>query len=142
MEQKMAGVHFTFDNFKQLLNLTVGIAQRLDENRSESFTLLYCDFSTISQETVDNSLESVLRNSDSIVHYGSDYFFVLPYTDKYGASIVKKMFIEFFVRNLDSFAVSYPVDGEDSQALVEKLRYSVKSSYGSDLKCLEIPFKQ
>ena len=39
----MAGVHFTFDNFKQLLDLSIGLVQRLDENRAESFTLLYCD---------------------------------------------------------------------------------------------------
>jgi len=33
----MAGVYFGFDNFKQLLDLTIGLAQRLDENRAESF---------------------------------------------------------------------------------------------------------
>ena len=69
------------------------------------------------------------------------YFFVLPYTDKYGAEVVKKMFEEFFAKEVDGFAVSYPVDGEDSRAIIEKLRYSVKSSYKNDLKCLEIPFR-
>lgn len=137
----MAGIHFTFDNFKQLLDLTMGMTQRLDENRSESFTLLYCAFFAIPQDVIDGSLESVLRNSDSIVHHESNYFFVLPYTDKYGAGVVKKMFDEFFAKELDSFAVSYPVDGEDSQAVIEKLRQSVKSNYKYDLKCLEIPFR-
>ena len=41
----MAGVHFSFDNFEQLIDLNIGIADRLDENRAESFTILYCDFS-------------------------------------------------------------------------------------------------
>ncbi|MDD5157768.1 hypothetical protein [Sulfurimonas sp.] len=137
----MAGVHFTFDNFKQLLDLTVGLAQRLDENRSESFTLLYCDFSTISKEVIDGSLDSVLRNSDSVVNCESNYFFILPYTDKYGAEVVKKMFEEFSAREVNGFSMSYPADGEDSRAVVEKLRQSVKSNYKIDLKCLEIPFR-
>ena len=91
----MAGIHFSFDNFKQLMQLNIGISERLDENRAESFTLLYCDFSGISEEIVDASLLQILRTSDSIVNHEGDYFFVLPYTDKYGAEIVKTMFDEF-----------------------------------------------
>lgn len=137
----MAGVHFTFDNFKQLLDLTVGLAKRLDENRSESFTLLYCDFSKISKEIIGGSFDSVLRDSDSIANSEFNYFFVLPYTDKYGAGVVKKMFEEFFAKEVSSFVVSYPVDGEDSQTIIEELRQSVKSSCKIDLKCLEVLYE-
>lgn len=133
----MAGVHFSFDNFKQLLDLTIGIAERLDENRSESFTLLYCDFSTVREDVIKSSLQQVLRNSDSIVNSGSDYFFVLPYTDKYGADIVKQMFVEFFARDLDSYMVSYPKDGEKTETLVEELADIVSATYHNDLKCLD-----
>lgn len=132
----MAGVHFRFDNFKQLLDLSIGIAERLDENRAESFTLLYCDFSVINKDIIDSSLEQVLRTSDSIVNSAGDYFFVLPYTDKYGADIVKNMFVEFFAKNLDSYMVSYPRDGETSKALVEELADIVSATYRNDLKCL------
>ncbi len=133
----MAGVHFSFDNFKQLLDLSIGIAERLDENRSESFTLLYCDFSTVREDVIKSSLQQVLRNSDSIVNSGSDYFFVLPYTDKYGAGIVKQMFVDFFARDLDSYMVSYPKDGEKSETLVEELADIVSATYHNDLKCLD-----
>lgn len=133
----MAGVHFGFDNFKQLLDLSIGIAERLDENRAESFTVLYCDFSVVKEETIKNSLESVLRTSDSIVNSGSDYFFVLPYTDKYGADIVKNMFVEFFAKDLDSYMVSYPRDGETAEVLVEELADIVSATYKNDLKCLD-----
>ena len=92
----MAGIHFSFDNFKQLMALSIGIAERLDESRAESFTLLYCDFSEIPADLIDASLKEILRTSDSIVNHEGDYFFVLPYTDKYGAEIVKKMFDTFF----------------------------------------------
>lgn len=71
----MAGIHFSFDNFEQLLALNMGISDRLDENRAESFTLLYCDFSTLSAEVVSASLEQILRTSDSIVNHEGDYFF-------------------------------------------------------------------
>ncbi|QOY52147.1 hypothetical protein [Candidatus Sulfurimonas baltica] len=133
----MAGVHFGFDNFKQLLELNIGISERLDESRSESFTLLYCDFSTVSKEVIKSSLESVLRTSDAIVNNESDYFFVLPYTDKYGAEIVKNMFIEFFARDLDSSKVSYPKDGETPQQLLEELRDMVSVTYKNELRCLD-----
>jgi hypothetical protein len=133
----MAGVHFSFDNFKQLLDLSIGIAERLDESRSESFTLLYCDFSDVQESMIKNSLETILRNSDTIVNSGGDYFFVLPYTDKYGADIVRNMFVEFFAKNIDSYMVSYPKDGEKSEHLVEELADIVSATYKNDLKCLE-----
>ncbi|MDT8339261.1 MAG: hypothetical protein RQ763_08685 [Sulfurimonas sp.] len=133
----MAGVHFGFDNFRQLLDLSIGLAQRLDESRAESFTLLYCDFSAVEQSVIDSSLEQILRNSDAIVNSKFEYFFLLPYTDKYGAKIVKNMFEEFFARDLNSSMVSYPVDGESSRALVEELANNISATYKKDLKCLE-----
>ena len=133
----MAGIHFSFDNFKQLLNLNIGISNRLDENRAESFTLLYCDFSGIDEDVVKSSLEDVLRTSDSIVNHGTDYFFVLPYTDKYGADIVKKMFDEFFAKYLNSFMLSYPADGETPEDILGMLQDSVSLFYKYDLDCLD-----
>ncbi len=133
----MAGVHFSFDNFKNLVDLNIGISDRLDENRAESFTLLYCDFSGITQEVVDASLLEILRSSDSIANYEGDYFFVLPYTDKYGAEIVKKMFDEFFAKHLDSFLLSYPVDGETSKEILENLQDSVSTFFKKELHCLD-----
>lgn len=133
----MAGVHFGFDNFKELLDLTVGLAQRLDENRAESFTLLYCDFSSVEQSVIDASLKEILRNSDAIVNDKADYFFVLPYTDKYGAQIVKKMFEEFFAQELQGCMVSYPIDGENTQSLVLELHDNVSAKLHNDLRCLD-----
>jgi len=133
----MAGIHFSFDNFKQLMQLNIGISERLDENRAESFTVLYCNFEGIPQETVDQSLLNILRTSDSIVNYESDYFFVLPYTDKYGAEIVKKMFDEFFAKYLESFLLSYPVDGETPEDIFSNMQDSVSVFFKKDLHCLD-----
>lgn len=133
----MAGIHFSFENFRQLMDLNIGISNRLDENRAESFTLLYCDFSGISQDVVDTCLAEILRTSDSIVHEGNDYFFVLPYTDKYGAEIVKKMFDEFFAKFLNSFLLSYPVDGETSETILGAMQDSVSTFFKDDLHCLD-----
>ena len=133
----MAGIHFSFENFKQLMELNIGISNRLDENRAESFTLLYCDFKGIPPETVDASLTDILRTSDSIVNDGTDYFFVLPYTDKYGAETVKKMFDEFFARFLNSFLLSYPADGETPQEIFGNMQDSVSVFFKQDLHCLD-----
>ena len=133
----MAGVHFTFENFEQIMNLNIGIANRLDENRAESFTLLYCDFSEIKASVIDESLLEILRTSDSIVNSGTDYFFILPYTDKYGTDIVKKMFDEFFAKYLNAFMLSYPVDGETSVALFGTMQDSVSTFLKKDLHCLD-----
>lgn len=133
----MAGIHFTFDNFGQLLDLNMGLSERLDENRAESFTLLYCKFDGISQDIVDNSLAKILRTSDSIVNHEDDYFFVLPYTDKYGANIVKGMFDKFFDKTLDSYALSYPIDGENHYELLGNMQDSVSRFNEDDLHCLD-----
>jgi len=133
----MAGVHFTFENFEQIMNLNIGIANRLDENRAESFTLLYCDFSEIKASVIDDSLLEILRTSDSIVNSGSDYFFILPYTDKYGTDIVKKMFDEFFAKYLNAFMLSYPVDGETPCEIFSAMQDSVSMFLKKDLICLD-----
>ena len=138
----MAGIHFQFEDFKQLLALNMGISDRLDENRAESFTLLYCDFKGISNDIIDASLGEILRTSDSIVNYRGDYFFVLPYTDKYGAEIVKKMFDEFFAKYLSAFLLSYPVDGESPEELLGNMQDSVSTFFKDDLHCLDRFAKQ
>jgi len=133
----MAGIHFTFDNFKQLMRLNIGIANRLDENRAESFTLLYCNFDGVPSDVIDSSLEEILRTSDSIVNNEKDYFFVLPYTDKYGADIVKKMFDDFFAKYLDSFLLSYPADGETAEEIFGNMQDSVSIFLKKELHCLD-----
>jgi hypothetical protein len=133
----MAGIHFSFDNFEQLLTLNMGIADRLDENRAESFTLLYCRFDNVNSNEIAKSLVEILRNSDSIVHDGDDYFFVLPYTDKYGAEIVKNMFDEFFGRYLNSVFLSYPVDGDTAKELLLTLQDNVDYYFKYNLECLD-----
>ncbi len=133
----MAGIHFDFKNFYQLVSLNIGIAERLDENRAESFTILYCDFDGFEKKVIKSSLENVLRDSDAITNFKKDYFFVLPYTDKYGAKIVKKMFDEFFGREIKSFMVSYPKDGEFSKMLFEELQNGVSTAFDKSLTCLD-----
>jgi len=133
----MAGIHFTFEDFRQLLALNIGISERLDENRAESFTLLYCNLKEIDDKLIDSSIGEILRTSDSIVNHGKDYFFVLPYTDKYGADIVEKMFIEFFGEYINSFMLSYPADGESPEELLGNMQDSVSTFYKDDLHCLD-----
>ena len=138
----MAGIHFQFEDFRQLLALNIGIADRLDENRAESFTILYCDLSQVSSEIIEASLQQILRSSDSIVNSGTDYFFVLPYTDKYGAEMVKKMFDDFYAKFLNSFLLSYPADGETPEELLGTMQDSVSTFFKDDLKCLDRFAKQ
>lgn len=98
----MAGVVFSFYNFSALVDLNIGMAFRLNENRSESFTVLFCDFTGIPQDAIDLNLPTLLRTSDSLVHYEHYYFFVMPYTDRYGTGIVKRMIEESFASPIPS----------------------------------------
>lgn len=132
----MAGVMFSFYNFSALVELNIGLSDRIDENRSESFTILFCDFSTIPQPLIDSNLASLMRTSDSIVHYGSNYFFVMPYTDRYGTGIVKKMIEELFATQIPSAEVCYPINGENASELFESLHAEAKKRHGLDLDCL------
>ena len=133
----MAGVHFTFNNFQSLLDLNIGISQRLDENRAESFTLLYCNFEEVASENITSSLAAALRTSDSIVNYDTDYYFVLPYTDKYGAEVVKQIFEDIFEKTIPHFMISYPVDGETSKELLEMMQNSISTFMKKDLDYLD-----
>ena len=132
----MAGVMFSFYNFASLIDLNIGIADRLDENRSESFTILFCDFSNFSQSVAESNLQGLLRTSDSIVHYEDYYFVVMPYTDKYGCGIVKKMIEDLFEKPILSSMVCYPSNGEKSAELLESLHAEAKKSHKIDLDCL------
>ena len=133
----MAGVHFSFYDFPSLLKLNMGIADRLDENRAESFTVLFCDLSHYSPLLIKESLQSVLRDSDSIVHYKQHYFFVLPYTDKYGAEVVNKMLHDFFSTEYNSVAISYPIDGENPQELIDQLQFELFQQFKLELDCFD-----
>jgi hypothetical protein len=132
----MAGVLFSFYNFASLIDLNIGISDRLDENRSESFTILFCDFSGVEQSLVETNLQSLLRTSDSIVHWEDYYFFVMPYTDKYGCGIVKKMIEDLFERSIPFATICYPSNGENSSELLESLHAEAKKSLELDLDCL------
>lgn len=132
----MAGVKFSFYDFSALVELNIGIANRLDENRSESFTILFCDFTGISQTLIDANLPNLLRTSDSIVHYEHYYFFVMPYTDRYGTKIVKRMIEELFAATIPAAEVCYPANGENPSELFESLHAEAKKLHGLDLDCL------
>lgn len=133
----MIGVNFSFDNFKALLDLNIGMASRLNENRSESFTLLFCDFSQSNQQSIDENIGQLLRTSDSIVHYKQQYFFVMPYTDRYGSDIVKGMINDKFSVDIRSAAVCYPANGETSIELLESLYAAAKKAHNINLECLD-----
>ncbi len=132
----MAGVMFSFYNFSALVTLNIGMADRLNENRSESFALMYFNFSEILPETVEPTLGNLLRTSDSLVHYDHHYFVVMPYTDRYGTGVVKRMVEESFGAAIPSAAVCYPADGENAQELFEALHARVKKEHLTDLDCL------
>jgi hypothetical protein len=132
----MAGVSFSFYNFSALIDLNIGIANRLDENRSESFTILFCDLSNLPKTLIETNLPKLLRTSDSIVHYENYYFFVMPYTDRYGTGIVKRMIEELFSKSVPSAAVCYPANGENALELLEALHAEAKKMHRIDLDCL------
>lgn len=133
----MAGVQFAFEDFAPLIQLNIGMSDRLDENRAESFTILYCDFTSQQQEVITTSLEQVLRNSDAVVTHNGHYFFLLPYTDKYGAVTVKNMFEEFFDAYIPSSEVSYPADGETPLDLISELQFQAQKGLDTELVFLD-----
>ena len=133
----MAGVHFAFKDFAPLIRLNIGMSDRLDENRAESFTILYCDFTKYSKELIAACLEQILRSSDAIVRHKGHYFFVLPYTDKYGAVTVKNMFEEFFDSYVPGTEVSYPADGDTPEELIEEIQVQAFKGLKSDLEFLD-----
>ncbi len=132
----MAGVMFSFYDFSALVELNIGLADRLNENRSESFAVMFYDFSQVIPETVEPTLSTLLRTSDSLVHFDHSYFVVMPYTDRYGTGVVKNMVDASFGTNVPAVAVCYPADGESALELLEALHAKAKKQFGIDLDCL------
>jgi len=131
------GVPFSFYNFTGLVDLQRGITERHDDAHLEAFSILYCDFTGLDKSKIDESLQQVIRSSDSYVHNDNAYFFILYQTDKYGATIVANMFEEFFDKYIRHDVVSYPRDGETAQDLFDALQASVKKKLDIDLECLD-----
>ncbi len=132
----MAGVKFSFYNFSALIELNIGISNRLDENRSESFSVMFCDFSGSASECSEETLSGLFRTSDAIVHFDRYYFFVLPYTDRYGAGMVKRLMEERCGSPIPSAVVCYPANGENPLELFEALHAEAKKIHRIDLDCL------
>jgi len=130
-------VPFSFYNFSGLVDLHRGIVERLDDAHLEAFSILYCDFEGLDKSKIDESLQQVVRSSDSYVHNDNAYFFVLYQTDSYGATVVANMFEEFFAQYIKHEVVSYPRNGETAQELFDSLQASVKKKLNIDLECLD-----
>lgn len=133
----MAGIKFPFKEIVPLLTLSIGLARRIDENRAESLAVLYCNFGNFKQELITASLEQILRSCDAMVNYENHYFFILQYTDRYGATIVKDMFEEFFASTIQSYTTCYPIDGEDALTLLEDIQATVSKDLSLDLLFLD-----
>ncbi|MDD2358048.1 MAG: hypothetical protein PHX13_09055 [Thiovulaceae bacterium] len=133
----MSGIKFAFKNIVPLIDLSIGLAKRVDENRAESITILYCNFAEFPQDIINASLGQILRGSDAILNFENHYFFILQYTDKYGATIVKDMFEEFFASHIECSMSSYPVDGENAYELIEDIQANVSNRLSLDLLFLD-----
>lgn len=133
----MAGILFPFNSLRPLIDLHVGIADRLDDNRAESFTLFYCNFGVLDEHVVESSLEQFLRTSDAYAKQDGHYFFLFPFTDKYGTTTVRGMFEEFFDVALIASEVSYPTDGDNTQELLKELQTQLSSAYQLTLPTID-----
>ena len=133
----MASIRFNFSELVSILKLNIGITNRLDENRAESFTVLFLDLNEMDLEVINQSLEQFLRDCDSIISYENYYFFILPYTDKYGSLVVKNMFEEFFDKPLPALEVAFPVDGESASELLASIQLMAKTTLSLELHFLD-----
>lgn len=131
------GVAFSFYNFSGLVDLQRGIVDRLNDSHLEAFSILYCDFKDFDNAKVQESLQQVVRSSDSYVHNDNAYFFILYQTDRYGATIVAKMFEEFFGTQIRHDIVCYPKDGESAQDLFDAIQANASKKFNIDLECLD-----
>jgi len=130
-------VPFSFYNFTGLVDLHRGIVDRQNDTRLEAFSILYCDFTGFDKDEIDQSLQQVVRASDSYVHNDSNYFFILYQTDMYGGTIVADMFVDFFGKEFKHHHICFPKHGENTQELFDSLQVQVKNTLKIDLECLD-----
>lgn len=135
----MAAVVFSLKNLASLIQLNIGFAERFDERHIESFTLIYMRLIGLKHDIEPLEIASIMRETDAFALHDRHLFMTLPFTDKYGAVVVKNMLEEMINEPIASIEVSFPSDGDTPSEMLQSIQAQSIQRFNEALEFLD-PF--
>ncbi|OPA79566.1 pyridoxal-5'-phosphate-dependent protein [Campylobacter pinnipediorum subsp. pinnipediorum] len=135
----MSAKKFESKDIKSLIDLEIAVIKRYYQHAKEvnSFSLIYFELPDPIY-WYEEIFERILRNTDAVVNEGNHFIAILYATNKNGASKLLAGIQEFLNEEPIDLVVSYPNDGKDTKAILNKIQDEIIDNYGISLECLKI----
>ncbi|AQW81506.1 pyridoxal-5'-phosphate-dependent protein [Campylobacter pinnipediorum] len=135
----MSAKKFESKDIKSLIDLEIAVIKRYYQHAKEvnSFSLIYFKLPDPIY-WYEEIFERILRNTDAVVNEGNHFIAILYATNKNGASKLLAGIQEFLNEEPIDLVVSYPNDGKDTKAILNKIQDEIIDNYGISLECLKI----
>jgi len=124
----MSSITFSKINLTNLIDHHIALLERFGIKDEAPFSLIF--FSLNDQKEIDNLeiFQRILRRTDALFNHDSDYVVMLTGTDWNGATELLSGIQQFLDQEPLDNIVTYPEDGENSKALIKKLRETVEDN--------------
>ena len=125
-------VEFCFEDLENLIEYEIGKIRRMIP--FGKLSVLYFSVPSLDEaEKVYKLLVTVLRESDAIFVKDTNFFLVLPLTDKEGAEFIYTAIEGFFDKKFPKVISCYPLDGENAEELLKQIIKNAKFNYEVEL---------
>lgn len=124
----MSSITFSKINLPNLIDHHIALLERFGIREEAPFSLIF--FSLHDRKEIDNLeiFQRILRKTDALFSYKSDYVVMLTGTDWNGATDLLSGIQQFLDQEAYDNIVTFPEDGETSEALISKLREKVEEN--------------
>ena len=124
----MSSITFSKINLPNLIDHHIALLERFGIKEEAPFSLIF--FSLHERKEIDNLaiFQRILRKTDALFNYKSDYVVMLTGTDWNGATDLLSGIQQFLDQEAYDTIVTFPEDGETSEALIAKLREKVEEN--------------
>ena len=124
----MSGITFSKINLANLIDHHIALLERFGIKDEVPFSLIF--FSLEDRKEVDSleMFKRILRRTDAIFNHDNHYVVMLTGTDWNGATEVLSGIQSFLDQEPFDNVVTYPDDGLDSKALLQKMYHLVEEN--------------
>ncbi len=129
----MSSVVFTRQNISSLIDHHIALLKRFNVNDDNEFSVIYFSFEDKEDKELSVVFQKLLRKTDALFQDNDSIVVMLPGTNWNGATELLSGIQDFLNQPLNDNIVTYPVDGNNSQEMLDKLARLVKENEGVDL---------
>ena len=124
----MSSITFSKINLPNLIDHHIALLERFGIKEEAPFSLIF--FTLHDRKEIDNLeiFQRILRKTDALFSYQSDYVVLLTGTDWNGATDLLSGIQQFLDQEACDNIVTFPEDGEDSSTVIAKLREKVEEN--------------